>query len=158
LSPETMRLMHEKHIYAVPTLTIFEYFAEHAQSPERAARERAMIALHAAEFRKQIAAGVPVAMGSDVGPFPHGTQAREFALMVQYGMTPLAALRAGTLNGAALLGWKDQIGAVKAGYLADLIAVSGDPTEDIGALGRVRFVMKGGVIYRREINVSEPAR
>ncbi len=69
---------------------------------------------HAREFRKQIAAGVPIAMGSDVGPFPHGTQAREFSLMVKYGIAPLAALQAGTLNGAKLLGWEGQIGALEA--------------------------------------------
>ncbi len=149
LSAETMRLMRERHIYAVPTFTIFEYFAEHAASPERAASEREMIRIHAAEFRRQLAAGVPVAMGSDVGPFPHGTQAREFVLMVRNGMTPLGALQAGTLNGAALLGWKDRMGALKPGYFADIIAVPGDPLEDIGVLERVRFVMKGGVVYRR---------
>jgi imidazolonepropionase-like amidohydrolase len=88
-------------------------------------------------------------MGSDVGPFPHGTQAREFVLMVKYGMTPLAALQAGTINGAKLLGWQGRIGALKAGYLADVIAVPGDPLADIGVLGKVAFVMKGGVVYRR---------
>jgi imidazolonepropionase-like amidohydrolase len=105
--------------------------------------------LHALEFRKQLAAGVPVAAGSDVGPFPHGTQAREFPLMVKYGMTPLEALRAGTLNGAKLLGWEGKLGALKAGYLADVVAVEGDPLKDIGALAKVTFVMKGGVVYRR---------
>jgi imidazolonepropionase-like amidohydrolase len=149
LSGETMRLMQEKSIYAVPTFTIFEYFADHAATPAAAAAERAMLAFHAQEFRKQIAAGVPVAMGSDVGPFPHGTQAREFVLMVQYGMTPLAAIQAGTVNAAKLLEWGNQIGALKAGYFADIIAVPGDPVRDIGALQKVAFVMKGGVVYRR---------
>jgi len=88
-------------------------------------------------------------MGSDVGPFPHGTQAREFVLMVKYGMSPLAALQAGTLNGARLLGWQDQIGALKPGYLADIVAVPGDPLQDIGVLQNVAFVMKGGAIYKR---------
>jgi len=149
LSDETMRIMREKQIFAVPTFTITEYFADHADSPESAAREHALLAFHAREFRGQLAAGVPFAMGSDVGPFPHGTQAREFVLMVQYGMTPLAALQAGTLNGARLLGWQGQIGALKAGYLADVIAVPGNPLADIGVLGKVAFVMKGGVVYRR---------
>ena len=98
---------------------------------------------HAAEFRKQLAAGVEFAMGSDVGPFPHGTQAREFVLMVKYGMSPLAAIQAGTLHGAKLLGWEGQIGALKAGYFADVIAVEGNPLENIGALEKVSFVMKG---------------
>ena len=149
LGEETMRIMREKQIFAVPTFAIVEYFAEHAASPEGAARERFMLDLHAREFRKQLAAGVPIAMGSDVGPFPHGTQAREFVLMVKYGMTPLAALQAGTINGAKLLGWQGRIGALKAGYLADVIAVPGDPLADIGVLGKVAFVMKGGVVYRR---------
>jgi len=148
LGDETMRLMHDKHIYAVPTFTIFEYFAEHAASKERAARERWMIDMHAREFRKQLAAGVPIAAGSDVGPFPHGTQAREFVLMVKYGMTPLAALQAGTLNGAELLGWQGQLGALKPGYWADIVAVPGNPLEDIGVVEKVAFVMNGGVVYR----------
>jgi len=149
LSDETMRLMREKQIFAVPTFAIVEYFAEHAASPAQAERERQMIAFHADQFGKQLAAGVPIAMGSDVGPFPHGTQAREFELMVKYGMTPLAALQAGLLNGAKLLGWQGQIGVLKPGYFADVIAVEGDPLQDIGALSKVTFVMKGGVVYRR---------
>lgn len=149
LGDETMRLMREKHIFAVPTFAISEYFAAHAAAPEQAARLRGMLEYHAREFQKQLAAGVPMAAGSDVGPFPHGTQAREFILMVQYGMTPLAALQAGTLNGAELLGWQGQLGALKPGYLADIIAVPGDPLQDIRALEKVAFVMKGGVIYRR---------
>jgi imidazolonepropionase-like amidohydrolase len=149
LSDETMRIMREKQIFAVPTFTISEYFANHAATPAAAARERALIDLHSSEFKKQLAAGVPIAMGSDVGPFPHGTQAREFVLLVKFGMTPLAAVQAGTLNGAKLLGWQDQIGALKPGYLADIVAVPGNPLEDITALAKVSFVMKAGVVYRK---------
>jgi imidazolonepropionase-like amidohydrolase len=149
LSDETMRLMREKQIFAVPTFTIFEYFAEHAETPAQAGREREMLDLHRQEFRKQIAAGVPMAVGSDVGPFPHGTQAREFVLMVNYGMAPLAVMQADMLNGAKLLGWGGQIGALEPGYLADVIAVSGDPLQDIGVLGSVSFVMKGGEVYKK---------
>ncbi|MGP8244865.1 MAG: amidohydrolase family protein [Bryobacteraceae bacterium] len=149
LSDETMRIMRERGIFALPTFAIATYFAEHAASPRAAERERQSIALHAAEFRKQLAAGVPIAMGSDVGPFPHGTQAREFVLMVQYGMSPLEALRAGTVNAARLLGWEGQIGALHAGYLADVVAVEGNPLADIAALQKVDFVMKGGVVYKR---------
>jgi len=149
LSDETMRLMREKQIFAVPTFAISEYFADHASSPEQEKRERLLLDFHAEQFRKQLAAGVPIAAGSDVGPFPHGTQAREFVLMVKYGMSPLAALQAGTLHGAKLLGWEGRIGALKPGYLADVIAVPGNPLEDISVLQKVAFVMKGGVVYRR---------
>ncbi len=150
LSDETMRIMREKQIFAVPTFAISEYFAEHAASPAQAERDRLGLDLHAQEFRKQLAAGVPMAVGSDVGPFPHGTQAREFSLMVKYGMSPLAALQAGLLNGAKLLGWQDQIGALKPGYFADIIAVPGDPLADISVLQKVSFVMKGGAVYRHD--------
>ncbi|HEY1678853.1 MAG TPA: amidohydrolase family protein [Candidatus Sulfotelmatobacter sp.] len=149
LSDATMRLMKEKQIFAVPTFTIFEYFAEHAATPERGAREHAILDLKVQEFKKQIAAGVPMAAGSDVGPFPHGTQAREFELMVKYGMTPLAVLQADLLNGAKILGWEGQIGSLEPGYLADLVAVQGDPLQDISALKNVGFVMKGGVVYKK---------
>jgi len=149
LSEETMRLMREKQIFAVPTFTIQEYFADHAATPEQGERERQMLDFHAAEFKKQLAAGVPIALGSDVGPFPHGTQAREFVLMVKFGMTPVAALQGDLLNGAKLLGWGDQIGVLRPGYLADVIAVPGDPLKDISTLEKVSFVMKGGVVYRK---------
>jgi imidazolonepropionase-like amidohydrolase len=149
LSEQTMSLMREKQIPAIPTFTISEYFAAHAISAAQAERQRAMLAFHAQEFRKQLAAGVPMAVGSDVGPFPHGTQAREFELMVKYGMKPLDVLQAGLVNGARVLGWEGQIGALKPGYFADVIAVDGDPLQDIAALKRVSFVMKGGIVYRR---------
>jgi imidazolonepropionase-like amidohydrolase len=149
LSDETMRLMREKQIFAVPTFTIFEYFAEHAETPAQAERERAMLDYKTQEFRRQVAVGVPMAVGSDVGPFPHGTQAREFVLMVKFGMTPLAVIQADLINGAKLLGWDGQIGSLEPGYFADVIAVSGDPLQDVGVLGKVSFVMKGGVVYKK---------
>ena len=149
LSDATMKAMREKEIYAVPTFAIGEYFADHAATPERAERLKAEQALHASEFKKQMAARVPFAVGSDVGPFPHGTQAREMELMVQFGMKPVDVLRADLLNGAKLLGWTGQIGELKQGYLADVIAVSGNPLEDVKVLRRVQFVMKDGVVYRR---------
>ena len=149
LSEATMRTMKEKGIYAVPTFAIAEYFAEHATTPERAAREKGEIAYHAAEFRKQLAAGVPMAVGSDVGPFPHGTQARELELMAANGMKAGDVLQADLINGAKLLGWGGQIGELKAGYFADVIAVPGNPLEDISVTTKVAFVMKNGEIYKR---------
>ena len=149
LSPETMQLMRQKQIFAVPTFTISEYFADHAASPAQQQRLRQSLDFHVQEFHKQIAAGVPMAVGSDIGPVPHGTQARELVLMVQYGMTPLAVLQADLINGAKLLGWQNEIGQLKPGFFADVIAVSGDPLKDITAVQKVSFVMKGGTIYRR---------
>jgi imidazolonepropionase-like amidohydrolase len=117
LSDETMRLMREKGIFAVPTFTIFDYFSHHRDSQDQAATESAMLDYKIAEFRKQIAAGVPFAVGSDVGPFPHGTQAHELTLMVRFGMTPLAVLQADMINGAKLLRWEGQIGKLKPGVI-----------------------------------------
>lgn len=148
LSDQTMRLMKEKGIPAVPTFAVFEFFMN--ETPERAEREKVMLDYKIKEFQRQIAAGVPFAVGSDVGPFPHGTQARELELMVKYGMKPLAALQADLLNGAKLLGWGGQIGALKAGYYADVIAVPGSPLDDIANVSRVAFVMKGGEIVKGE--------
>lgn len=149
LGDETIRLMKEKGIFAVPTFTIFEYFAEHAASPSAAQREHEMLNAKYEDFKRQIAAGVPMAVGSDVGPFPHGTQATELVLMVEHGMTPAAVLQADMLNGAKLLGWQGQIGSLEAGYLADVIAVQGDPLQDIKSVQNVVFVMKGGVVYKK---------
>ena len=123
LGEDTMRLMKQKQIFAVPTFTIFEYFAEHAATPAQGAHEHQILDLKIQEFKKQIAAGIPFAVGSDVGPFPHGTQAREFVLMAKYGMSPLAVLQADLINGAKLLGWEGQIGSLERGYFADIVAV-----------------------------------
>ena len=146
LSDETMRIMKAKGIPAVPTFTIFEYFMNESEAGAR--RERPMFEYKVREFKKQIAAGIPFAVGSDVGPFPHGTQARELELMVKYGMKPLAVLQADMINGAKLLGWGGQIGELKPGYFADIVAVPGSPLEDITAVEHVSFVMKGGAIVR----------
>jgi imidazolonepropionase-like amidohydrolase len=149
LSDETVRLMREKGIFAVPTFTIFEYFSKNRTGAAEGWTEGSLLAYKISEFKKQVAAGVQFAVGSDVGPFPHGTQARELELMVQYGMTPLAVLQADMIHGAKLLGWAGQIGELKAGYLADIIAVRGNPLDDISAVEHVTFVMKNGAVVRQ---------
>jgi imidazolonepropionase-like amidohydrolase len=149
LSEATMRVMKEKGIFAVPTFAISEAFIEQAE-PAAKPRRRMSQDLHVAEFKKQLAAGVPFAVGSDVGPFPHGTQAREMVLMGKYGMGSADVLRADMINGAKLLGWAGKIGELKSGYLADVVAVKGNPLDDLEATERVVFVMKGGVVYRKD--------
>ena len=149
LSDETIRLMREKGIFAVPTFAIMEYFSKHRESQDQAASEAAMLDYKIGEFKKQVAAGVQFAVGSDVGPFPHGTQARELELMVQYGMKPLAVLQADMINGAKLLGWEGQIGQLKPDYFADIIAVEGNPLDNISAVEHVTFVMKNGTVVRQ---------
>jgi imidazolonepropionase-like amidohydrolase len=149
IGADTMRLMKEKGICAVPTFAVYEYFADHAPTPEAARGEHAQVDIKIREFRRQLAAGVPMAVGSDVGPFPHGTQALEYELMAKYGMPAADVLRAGLVNGARLMGLAGQVGELKPGYYADVIAVPGDPLADIGVLARVRFVMKGGAVVKR---------
>jgi imidazolonepropionase-like amidohydrolase len=149
LSDETMRLMKEKQIYAVPTFTISEYFQAHGAGGPAEWAEGSLAKFHADQFKRQMAAGVPFAVGSDVGPFPHGTQARELELMVQFGMPAADVLKADLINGARLLDWEGQIGQLKPGFYADLIAVPGNPLENISVVKSVSFVMKNGVVYRK---------
>jgi imidazolonepropionase-like amidohydrolase len=153
LSDETMRIMKEKHIPAVPTFTVFEYFANESVGAVRE-RLRENVDYKIKEFKRQIAAGIPFAVGSDAGPFPHGTQARELELMVKYGMRPLAVLQADLINGAKLLGWDGQIGELKPGYYADIVAVPGSPLDDITAVEHVLFVMKGGIVEKLPAGIA----
>jgi imidazolonepropionase-like amidohydrolase len=92
--------------------------------------------------------GVKVALGTDAAVYPHGLNAHEFAVYVRLGMTPLQAIQTGTINAADLLGWSDKVGTIAPGKWADIIAVNGDPLRDINTLQNVRFVMKGGQVYK----------
>ena len=103
-------------------------------------------------FMKAVTSGVKAAFGTDAGIFPHGWNAKQFAYMVEWGMTSTEAIQAATVNAADLLGWTDRIGSICAGKLADIIAVPTDPLADVTALERVGFVMKGGVVVRDDLS------
>ncbi len=103
-------------------------------------------------FMKAVTSGVKAAFGTDAGIFPHGWNAKQFAYMVEWGMTSTEAIQAATVNAADLLGWTDRIGSIVAGKLADIIAVPTDPLADVTALERVGFVMKGGVVVRDDLS------
>jgi len=118
--------------------------------PESIEKERQIGKLQRANFRHAFLAGTKMAFGTDGGVYPHGDNAKQFPLMVEYGMKPIDAIRAATLNAAELLGWSDSAGVVQKGSYADLIAVEGDPLTDVSVLKNVRFVMKGGTVVRND--------
>jgi len=148
LDDAAIKEMVEKGIYLVPTLYHYQLM-----KPEQVKQfnGNSIAGVSEPSFRKALAAGVKIAFGTGVGPFPHGTQAKEFEWMVKFGMTPAAAVRAATSVAADLLGWQDRVGSIADGKFADLIAVSGDPLADITELERVKFVMKGGQVVRNDL-------
>jgi imidazolonepropionase-like amidohydrolase len=151
LDDRTLLLMKQKGIYLVPTFTVTEWNVARATTPAAQARGKIVLQLRHKHFERALAVGVNIAMGSDVGPFPHGTQAEEFSWMVKYGMTPLAAIQAGTINAAGLMGWQDRVGSIEAGKLADLVAVADNPLQNIDTLRRTLFVMKAGGLVKNLI-------
>jgi imidazolonepropionase-like amidohydrolase len=154
LDEEGLRMMKERGTYLVPTLMAVESVSgktgQRQFPPEIAAKGRAAYTAHGEMMKKAIAIGVKIALGTDSGVTPHGLNAQEFGLMVDRGMAPAAALRAGTLEGATLLGLDKTIGTIEAGKTADLVAAPGDVLANIKATEHVVFVMKEGKVYRND--------
>jgi imidazolonepropionase-like amidohydrolase len=152
IDAEGIKLAREKGTYLVFDIYNDDYILSEGEKagflPESLAKEKEIGQLQRDNFRNAYKGGARMAFGSDAGVYPHGDNAKQFFYMVKYGMTPMAAVQAATINAADLLGWKDKVGSVKAGKFADIIAVSDDPMADVSALTKVKFVMKGGVVYK----------
>lgn len=144
MDDEALRLLIEHGTFWVPTLMV--YVPRVAEDDTELRRK--IVASHKAVFQKAMRMNVKIAFGTDAGAFEHGTQAREFRMMVDYGMKPIDAIRAATVRASELLRMEKRIGSIEPGKLADIVAVEGDPLADITALQRVRFVMKAGQVYK----------
>ena len=146
--------MKKDGTYLVPTLYLADWFLEHAEQvhvpPEMIAKGRTVMAAARKNIAHAFASGVKIAFGTDAAVYPHGLNAHEFAVMVKLGLSPLQSIQAATINAADLLGWSDKIGAIEPGKWGDIIAVDGDPLQDVTTLERVKFVMKGGEVVKNE--------
>ena len=149
LDDSDIKIMVQKGIYLVPTLY---HYQDDREKDMKKYDGHSVAEVSEKSFPKAVAQGVKIAFGSGVGPFPHGTQTKEFEYMVKFGLTPVQAIRAATIEAARLMGWQDRVGSIEVGKLADLVAVQGDPTTDITELERVKFVMKGGHVFKNEIH------
>jgi imidazolonepropionase-like amidohydrolase len=152
LDDEGIRLMKERGTYLVADIYNDDYILSEYKRlnfPEKILdKERQVGKQQRENFRRAARAGVKIAYGTDAGVYPHGWNGKQFAFMVRYGLTPMQAIQSATTSAADLLGWADKVGAVVPGLYADLIAVDGDPLSDITELERVKFVMKGGIVYK----------
>jgi len=152
LDDEALMMMKERGVFLVPTLTTRIGLEQSTFPPRVRAKADAAVKQQDNMVRRAIALGVRIAFGTDAAVFPHGRNAEEFALLAADGMTPAQSLQAGTTAAAELLGLSDKVGALKAGLLADVVAVRGNPVADIKAAKDVIFVMKDGVVYRNDQN------
>jgi imidazolonepropionase-like amidohydrolase len=154
LDAEAIQLMKQKGTYYVPTIYVGDYvIQEFAKKgyPEKILNKARMISpMLEASFSNAIKAGVKIAFGTDAGVFPHGLNARQFAFMVRYGFTPMQAIQSATMQAADLLGLNEKTGSLEKGKFADIIAVEGNPLDNISVLEHVSFVMKGGVVYKNK--------
>ena len=147
---EVIKLMGEKGVPYFPTLTAVEAYCEYFQGYKRGTQPYPEDLLQAEKtFRMALKNGVPIGLGSDVGVFTHGDNYREAEWMVRFGMRPAQVLLAATALNAKLLRMQDKLGMIKPNFLADLIAVPGNPVEDISAIKQVKFVMKDGKVYKQ---------
>ncbi len=153
INDEDIRLMKEHATYLVPTLYLEDWFLEHygelGLTENVVSKAKVVMPIARKNVEHAFRSGVKVAFGTDAAVYPHGLNAREFAVMVKLGLTPLQAIQTSTVNAADLIGWSDRVGTLEAGKFADLIAVSGDPTADVTVLENVKFVMKGGEVYKQ---------
>jgi imidazolonepropionase-like amidohydrolase len=154
LDEEALRMMKERGTWFVPTLMAGEYAGGRKSTrtypPEIAAKAKAALEARSTAFRNAVRMGVKIAFGTDSAVSPHGRNAEEFALLVEHGLTPAAALRAATSSAATLLGVDKRTGTLEAGKDADVVAVPGDVLADVRATERVSFVMRGGKLYRND--------
>src|SRR5579872_1545299 len=146
--------MKKNGTYLVPTLYLGDWLLDNAERlripPEMVAKARVIVPMARKNIAHAFASGVKVAFGTDAAVYPHGLNAREFAVMVKLGLSPLQSIQAATVNAADLLGWSDKIGTLESGKWADIIAVDGDPLQDVTTLQHVKFVMKGGELVKNE--------
>jgi imidazolonepropionase-like amidohydrolase len=148
MDDEAIKLMKQHGTWLVPTLEVQDCIGTYP--PEFIEKAERIRAVRIENFRKAVAAGVNIAFGTDIGVCPFGDNAKEFHFMVEGGMTPMQAIQSATISAAELLGARDELGSIRKGKLADLIAVRGDPTGNVRVLEDVRFVMKEGVIYKQD--------
>jgi imidazolonepropionase-like amidohydrolase len=152
IDEEGIRLMKEHGTYLSADIYNDDYIlAEYAKfnTPQKIIdKEKLVGRLQRENFQKAVKAGVKIAYGTDAGVYPHGWNAKQFAKMVEWGMTPMGAIQASTVNNADLFGWSDRIGSITTGKFADIIAVEGDPLQNVGILEKIGFVMKGGKVYK----------
>lgn len=152
IDDEGIRLAKKHGTYLVMDIYndtfILQHGAEVGMLPESLEKEREIGQLQRDNFAKAFKAGAKMAFGSDGGVYPHGDNGKQFAYMVQYGMSPMQSVQAATVHAAELLGWPDKVGAIEVGRYADIIAVRGDPLADVTLLENVVFVMKGGTVYK----------
>lgn len=155
LDDEGIRLMKERGTYLSADIYNDDYilaeFSKLGYPDKIIAKEKLVGRTQRESFQKAVKAGIKIAYGTDAGVYPHGWNGKQFAKHVQWGQTPMQAIQSATINGADLLGWKDQIGSIAVGKFADIVAVTANPLDQINVLENVQFVMKDGVIYKNLI-------